>query len=161
MENQKQATIDKQPLYDILESAGSITSTELIPLLQKIQGVYGYLPPQVLTELSKKTRIPIAKIFGVATFYEQFHLKPHGKFTVKCCRGTACHVKGGPSIIKSISEILRIEPGETTEDMLFTFETVACLGTCFLAPVMMIEDQYYGHLTADKIKTILQSYSKK
>jgi NADH-quinone oxidoreductase subunit E len=123
-----------------------------------VQGAYGYLPKSVLTAVSERTGIPASKLYGVATFYEQFHLQPHGRHTIRCCRGTACHVKGGPKIIKAIEQSLGIEPGETTEDMRFTFETVACLGTCFLAPAMMINNDYYGHLDARKIKSILEGY---
>ena len=93
------------------------------------------------------------------TFYEQFHLEPHGRHTIRCCRGTACHVRGGANILKAVKQALGVEPGETTEDMRFTFETVACLGTCFLAPAMMVNNDYYGHLNARKIKSILDGYT--
>lgn len=158
METAKEQVPDKEPLKKLLESKGEVTFSDLIPLLQEIQEIYGYLPPRILSEFSKQTGIPVSRIYGVATFYEQFHLEPHGKHTVRCCRGTACHVKGGTDIIKSIQDNLNIQPGETTEDMMFTFETVACLGTCFLAPVIMINKDYYGHLTAGKIKKILNKY---
>ena len=133
--------------------------SDLIPILQQIQETYGYLQKDVMVETSKRTGIPASRIYGVATFYEQFHFEPHGKHTVRCCRGTACHVKGGPEIVEAIKRNLNIEPGQTSEDMLFTFETVACLGCCFLAPVMMIDDKYYGHLTASKAAKILDGYS--
>jgi NADH-quinone oxidoreductase subunit E len=110
-------------------------------------------------EVSERTGIPASRIFGVATFYEQFHLEPHGRHTIRCCRGTACHVKGGHNIIKAVKQSLGVEPGQTTEDMRFTFETVACLGTCFLAPAMMINNDYYGHLNTRRIKGILERYS--
>lgn len=158
METVKELIPDKEPLIKLLESKGAITSGDLIPLLQEIQSVYGYLPPRILSELARQTGIPVSRIYGVATFYEQFHLEPQGEHTIRCCRGTACHVKGGPDIIQSIQDNLKIKPGDTSEDMKFTFETVACLGTCFLAPVMMIDNDYYGHLTATKIKKILKQY---
>ena len=151
--------LELEPLQKLLESYGSITSGDLIPLLQYIQQLYGYLPSKILSELNKQTRIPVSRIYGVATFYEQFHLQPYGRHTIKCCRGTACHVNGGPTISNAIQEALKKEPNETTEDMRFTFETVACLGTCFLAPVMMVDSDYYGHLNADKVSKILQCYS--
>jgi NADH-quinone oxidoreductase subunit E len=147
------------PLGAILESMPDAGQTDLIPLLQEIQRAYGYLPKPILMEMSERTGIAASRIYGVATFYEQFHLEPHGRHTVRCCRGTACHVKGGPNITKAVKQAINIEPGETTEDMRFTFETVACLGTCFLAPVMMINNDYYGHLNARKIKSILEGYS--
>ena len=151
--------MDLKLLDKILASRTEVTSHDLIPVLQDIQDSYGYLPPDVLSQMSVRTAIPVSRIYGVATFYEQFHLKPHGRHTIKCCRGTACHVKGGPNIISALERLLNVEPGQTTEDMRFTFETVACLGTCFLAPVMMINNDYYGHLDANKIEKILDSYT--
>lgn len=106
--------------------------------------------------MSDRTAIPISRIYGVATFYEQFHLAPHGKHTVRCCRGTACHVKGGHGMIKAVERTLGIEEGETTEDMLFTFETVACLGACALAPVMVIDNVYYGKMMPRRAKTVIE-----
>ena len=158
MEIAREIIPDKEPLIHLLESKGEVSASDLIPLLQEIQHIYGYLPANILLELSKRTGIPAARIYGVATFYEQFYLEPRGKHTIRCCRGTACHVKGGPDIVQSLEDNLQIKPGQTTEDMLFTFETVACLGTCFLAPVIMIDNDYYGHLTAAKIKKILKQY---
>jgi NADH-quinone oxidoreductase subunit E len=159
MENEKEQITDKEPLQQLLSSYGPVSASDLIPLLQQIQKLYGYLPPKILGELSKQTLIPVSRIYGVATFYEQFHLQPHGRNTIKCCRGTACHVNGASEISRTIQELLQTAPGQTTEDMRFTFETVACLGTCFLAPVIMVNNDYYGHLNADKIAKILQSYS--
>lgn len=153
-----QADVDITALDSILASMPDASAGDLICLLQQIQSAYGYLPRQVLSEMSRRTSIPISRIYGVVTFYEQFYLQPHGKHTIRCCRGTACHVKGGHGMIHAVERTLGIEDGETTEDMLFTFETVACLGTCFLAPVMMVDSDYYGHLTADKIQGILERY---
>lgn len=158
MKSQKKETLDKEPLRQIVESMRPVTSGDLIPLLQKIQNIYGYLPLTILSELSKITTIPPSQIYGVATFYQQFYLEPHGRYTIKLCRGTACHVKGGSDIIRTLENELNVSPGKTTEDMRFTFETVACLGTCFLAPVMMVDNDYYGHLTQDKAKKILKKY---
>jgi NADH-quinone oxidoreductase subunit E len=143
---------------EILDSFQKVSPGDLIPILQKVQQHYGYLPQDVLSEISRKTSIPFSRIYGVATFYEQFYLEPHGKHTVKCCRGTACHVNRGTEIIDAISDHLGIGPTQTTEDMNFTFETVACLGTCFLAPVIMVNDDYYGNLAPDQIKDILEKY---
>jgi NADH-quinone oxidoreductase subunit E len=147
-----------EPLDEILESMPNAGDCDLIPILQKIQAVYGYLPPNILTAVSSRTGIAASRIYGVATFYEQFHLEPHGRHTIRCCRGTACHVKGGRDIIRTIRKILNVQEGETTKDMLFTFETVACLGTCFLGPVMMVDNDYYGHLAPNKVKYILERY---
>ncbi len=147
------------PLDEILASMPGVGADSLVPILQQVQRAYGYLPRPILMEVSERTDIPASRIFGVATFYEQFHLEPHGRHTIRCCRGTACHVKGGHNIIKAAKQTLGVEPGQTTEDMRFTFETVACLGTCFLAPVMMINNDYYGHMNTRRIKGILERYS--
>lgn len=155
----KESSSDMALLDGILTSFQIANDGDLIPILQQIQKEYGYLPPDVLLEVSKKTGIPAGRIYGVVTFYEQFHLEPHGHHTIKCCRGTACHVKGGHNMIRTIAKTLDIDEGQTTEDMRFTFETVACLGTCFLAPAMMVNNDYYGHLNASKVKSILERYT--
>ena len=145
-------------VLQILESFEQVEPSHLIPILQLVQKEYGYLPQDVLLEISRRTSIPASRIFGVATFYEQFYLEPHGRHTIKCCRGTACHVRGGRAIIKAIKRLLGIDEGQTTEDMRFTFETVACLGTCFLAPVVMVNNDYYGNLKPTQIENILKKY---
>ncbi len=155
----KEDSLSLEPLDEILASMPNAGFGELIPILQKIQVAYGYLPPSVMMAASDRTGIAASRIYGVATFYEQFYLEPHGQHTIKCCRGTACHVKGGRDIIQAISRILGVEEGETTKDMKFTFETVACLGTCFLGPVMMVNNDYYGHLAPNKVGDILERYS--
>jgi len=159
MQSKTEAPLDKTPALKICESMGKITSDSLIPILQQIQDAYGYLPAEILSEVSKHTGLPASQIYGVATFYEQFHLEPRGRHTIKCCRGTACHVKGGREIAKAIKHELGVEDGQTTEDMRFTFETVACLGTCFLAPTAMVNNDYYGHVTRNRIKSILKRYA--
>jgi NADH:ubiquinone oxidoreductase subunit E len=150
--------VDMAVLDRILAERVLVAATDLSPLLQEIQAGYGYLPPGVLLEMSWRTGIPASQIYGVATFYEQFHLEPHGRHTVRCCRGTACHVKGGHGMIQAVSRELGIAEGQTTEDMRFTFETVACLGTCFLAPVVMVDKDYYGNMTPTRVRGILNRY---
>lgn len=160
--------IDLAPAERILEriemseklTNGKIKGDYLIPLLQDIQEEYGYLPRPVLEYVARKGGIPLSRIFGVITFYEQFYLVPQGKHTIKCCRGTACHVKEGAGIADAISEEIGVGEGGTSADGLFTFETVACLGTCFLAPVIMIDDEYYGNLTQQDVRDILNRYRK-
>ncbi len=152
------ASLDFTALDEILSAMVEIGSSDLIPILQKIQNSYGYLPVDVLKEMSRRTGISASSIYGVATFYEQFHLEPHGRHTIRCCRGTACHVKGGPEIVDAIKRAIGVEAGATTDDMRFTFETVACLGTCFLAPVIMVNNDYYGNLSSDEIEEILNKY---
>ena len=158
MHSKTQASLDTTAALEICESMGRITSDSLIPILQQIQDAYGYLPAEILSEVSKQTGLQASHMYGVATFYEQFHLEPRGRHTIKCCRGTACHVRGGRDIISALERELEVEEGQTTEDMRFTFETVACLGTCFLAPVIMINNDYYGNVKAGKIKAILDRY---
>ena len=153
-----QAKVDLEPMREVIDSVGEVTPDKLIPILQGIQDVYGFLPPDVLMEVSRVTRIPASRMYGVATFYEQFHLEPRGRHIIRCCRGTACHVRGGADIADAIRRHLGIDEGETTDDLRFTFETVACLGTCFLAPVIMV-DNYYGLLTPDKVTKVLDGYS--
>ena len=152
--------LDFSKLDDILSSFTEITSNDLIPILQKIQGAYGYLPKDVVMEMSERTFIPASQIYGVATFYEQFHFEQQGKHVVRCCRGTACHVKGGPEIIGMIKNCLNIGPGETSEDMEFTFETVACLGACALAPLMVVDGDYHGMMTTKKVTEVLNNLRK-
>jgi NADH-quinone oxidoreductase subunit E len=137
---------------------GQDVSSYLIPLLQQIQQAYGYLPVPVLNFVSRKSGIPTARMYGVITFYSQFYTEPHGRHTIKCCEGTACHVKGITRVAETIERELGVREGESTKDMRFTFEKVACLGTCFLAPVMMIDNDYYGQLTSDVIPEILKKY---
>ena len=131
----------------------------LIPLLQEAQGIYGYLTEEVLTAISRGLKIPLSRIYGVVTFYAQFYLTPRGRHTVRVCRGTACYVRGGRSILNTVKENLGIEEGETTKDFNFSLETVACLGTCFLAPVMMVDRNYYGKLIPQKVASIVRQYS--
>jgi NADH-quinone oxidoreductase subunit E len=131
---------------------------DLIPMLQKTQRVLGYLPEWALLEISHLTGVRSAKVFGVATFYAQFRLYPIGKHIVRVCRGTACHVRGSGRILKEIQSRLRVAPGETTKDRLFTLETVACLGSCALAPVMVVDDTVYGRMNPSKAMAVLDQY---
>lgn len=128
----------------------------LISILQDVQGHYEYLPIEALNYVSEKTGIKLAKIYGVATFYTQFRLDPVGKHVILLCQGTACHVNGSKAIEEAICEELEIKEGETTEDGLFTLTNVACLGCCSLSPVMMIDGEVYGKLTAKRTREILK-----
>ncbi len=127
---------------------------DLIPLLQEIQGEFGYLPEGEMKEVAKFLHVPESEVFGVGTFYTQFRLKPSGKRTVIVCRGTACHVKGGARVLKEIEKILNIMPGQTTPDMEFTLETVACIGGCALAPNVVIGKDVFGEVNTKKLKNI-------
>jgi NADH-quinone oxidoreductase subunit E len=152
------APVDPAPANRIVEAMSPLTSSDIIPLLQRIQDAYGYLPRDIILNVCEKTDLPASRVFGVATFYAQFYLEPRGRHLVRCCRGTACHVKGGKKIAKAIQGATGVAEGGTTPDYRFTFETVACLGTCFLAPVVMVDGDYYGQMTPGKVKRILSQY---
>lgn len=130
----------------------------VIPVLQKVQDHFGYLPRPAMEQVSQRMRIPLSRLYGIATFYAQFKMKPRGRYIIRVCKGTACHIQGSPKIADRIEELLGIESGETTDDLRFTLEEVACIGACALAPVIMINDDPHGRLTMDKIKEILDSY---
>ena len=150
--------LDPAPAERIVEAMSPVTSTDIIPLLQKLQEAYGHVPREIVLTVCARTGLPASRVFGVATFYEQFHLEPRGRHLLRCCRGTACHVRGSKNIIQAIERELGVMEGETTPDGRFTFETVACLGTCFLAPVIMVNEEYFGKVTPGKINKILAKY---
>lgn len=129
----------------------------LIPLLQGAQDIYGYLPYDVFLKISNETGLELSNMFGVATFYAQFRLNPVGKHIIKVCHGTACHVQNANVISEAIQESLKVKDGETTDDRLFTLESVACLGCCSLAPVMMIGEDTYGKLTGSEAVKIIKN----
>ncbi len=130
----------------------------LIPVLQETQDAYGYLPAAALEAIAASTGVPLAQIYGVATFYAQFRLRPVGKHIVRVCCGTACHVAGAERITDAMSQTLDVAPGDTTGDGLFTMETVACLGCCSLAPVMMIDEETFGRLDEKAVRKIVKEY---
>lgn len=132
----------------------------LIPLLQAAQDSYGYVPTSAIEQIADVTGIPTAEICGVITFYKQFRLKPLGKHIIRLCKGTACHVVGAEMIGQVIADELSAAPDETTEDGLFTYMVVACLGCCSLAPAMMIDDQTYGRLTPQMIRKLIRQYRR-
>lgn len=129
----------------------------LIPLLQGTQAIFGYLPREAFEKIARETGLELSDMYGVATFYAQFRLKPVGKHIIKVCHGTACHVQNANTISDSLEEALKIKDGETTEDGLFTLESVACLGCCSLAPVMMIGENTYGKLTGTEAVRIVKN----
>jgi len=149
---------DLAPLMKILDEYRQEPRGALIPVLQKAQAIYGYLPKPVMEAIARELKLSPAEVFGVVTFYAQFHLKPRGKNIVRTCQGTACHVRGAKNILAAISKHLKVKPGETTNDLQFTLETVACLGACGLAPVIMVNEQTHGRLTPADIPGILDSY---
>ncbi len=130
----------------------------LIPLLQGLQHHCGYLPADVLEYVAEELRVPLAEIYGVCTFYAQFHLKPRGRHIIRVCRGTACHVRGSLAIMERLKTELHVAENGTTEDLRFTLEPVACLGACGLAPAVMVDDETHGRLTPDSATKILEHY---
>ena len=132
----------------------------LIAVLHKTQELYGYLPSEIMDRIAEKMQIPTAHIWGVATFYHYFNLKPIGRYVVSVCLGTACYVKGADKILNTLKKELGVEVGETTEDKLFTLQGARCLGACGIAPVIMIDDKIYGELDAKKTINIINQYRK-
>lgn len=156
--------------YEILESKKQIVNFKvdlinkrhqngsLIPLLQSAQDSYGYIPEKIIHYISELVGIPSADIYGVITFYAQFRLRPLGQNIIRICEGTACHVNGAKKLLSALRDELNISIDETTEDGKFTLISVACLGCCSLSPVMMINDETFGNLTSEKIKSIIKKY---
>ena len=152
-------TIDIRLVSKIVSGYGDDQDSNLIAILQQTQDNYGYLPKQALKEVSRLMDVPLTRIFGIVTFYSQFTLIPRGRHAIKICTGTACHVKGVNDVKQKVKDQLNVVEGETTADYQFTLETVACIGTCFLAPVMMVDDRYFGKLTTDTVTDIVDRYS--
>jgi len=134
---------------------------DIIPVLQNIQAELSYLPEELLRETADYFCIPLIDIYSIATFYKAFSLVPRGKYLINVCVGTACHVRGAPRIVDEIKRILKIESGETTEDQIFSLESVNCLGACALGPIVVINEDYHGQMTVNKVEKLLQSYKTK
>ncbi len=143
-----QAVIDRYPC----------TQQSALAAMQDMQRQFGYLPREGLEALSKHLSCPFSQLYSMATFYRAFSLKPKGKHIIKLCDGTACHIRGGSVILEGIERELGIHPGETTKDGLFTLQLVNCLGSCAIAPVILIDDTFYGKMTLEKLPAILNSY---
>ena len=145
----------------ILEHYPNAERDSLIPILQEIQGKQGYLSREAVVTVGEYLHLPASKIYGVATFYNQFRFSAQGKYHIQICRGTACHVKGSAAILDALVRELKIQPGETSRDGLFSLEIVACIGACGLAPVMNIDGNFHAKLTTQKIPEIIKSYRAK
>jgi len=146
----------EEPLDRIITSGRG--RSDLIAILREAQDAYGCLMPALIDEIARRLKITYAEVYGVVTFYEHFHREPRGAYLVRVCRGTACHVRGAEAILHAVQRTLGIRDGETTPDGMFTIGTVACLGTCSLAPVMMVGDQYFGKMTPEKVETVFSTY---
>jgi NADH-quinone oxidoreductase subunit E len=131
--------------------------SQLVSILQDLQAEYNYLPRKELEKLSKKLDIPLSQIYSMATFFKAFSLKERGKHIINVCLGTACHVRGADLILESLERQLQIKRGETTADRKFTLESVNCMGCCATGPVVKIDDEYFGHMTNDKVEPMLKN----
>ncbi len=154
------ACAEQDTITRILAGHTAVKKDELIPILQETQEKLGYLPAGAMRKIAHFLDITPGEVFGIATFYTQFRLVPSGKNRVTVCRGTACHVRGGSRILKEVEQRLGVKPGETTQDMEYTLETVACIGACALAPNITINNDVYGQLTTKKVGEIFSDTTK-
>lgn len=145
-------------LQEIFAKYITINNESLIPLLQDVQESFGFLSKENLIYISRFLNLPASKVYGVATFYNQFRLTPIGKYIIRVCRGTACHVKGSSLLLEALEKELDIKVGETTSDMKFTLETVACIGACSIAPVVAINEEFFGRMTSKEISSVLDKF---
>ncbi len=150
--------ISMDEINSLIDQAGRDGS--VIGVLERVQTRYRYLPPEALMLVSERFNLPLSQIYGVATFYNAFSLKPKGKHLLHVCMGTACHVRGSPQVLDRLETRLGIKPGGTTRDRLFTLETVNCLGACALGPIVVTDGEYSGQMTAQKTDMLLKRISK-
>lgn len=156
VQDQRYVTLDK------ILSRYRHTTGKIIPVLQETQDVFGYIPEDAIKKIADALNIPSSEIYGVATFYGQFHLQARGKHIIRVCTGTACHVQGGGKVLEAIAKTLGLSGGvRTTEDLMFTLEPVACLGACGMAPVIMINEDAYGRVTPEDVPKIIALYEEK
>lgn len=146
---------------EILERHPDAGRDSLIPILQEVQAACGYVPKDAVIRIGRHLGLPASKIYGVATFYNQFRFSPPGRFHVQVCRGTACHVKGSAKVLDAVKRALNVEPGQTGRDGLFSLEVVACVGACGLAPVICVNGEFHAGMTPEKVKRILDDYRKR
>lgn len=157
MESIEEVVQDRKYVGSIIKSY-SATHDSLISILHDIQSKYHYLPEYALRQVASHLKLPLIQVYGVATFFKAFSLKPRGRYIINVCLGTACHVRGGQSVFEELSRQLGIKNGDTTEDMLFTLESVNCLGACALGPIVVVDDEYHGKMNAGKVKKMISRY---
>jgi iron-hydrogenase subunit gamma len=148
-------------IASILEKFPNAGRDALIPILQEVQQEQGFLSRESITEIGRYLELPASKIFGVATFYNQFRFHPLGKYHIQVCRGTACHVKGSAKLLDRICRLLELKPGQTTRDGLFSLEVVACIGACGLAPVISVNGEFHAGVDSRKAEKIIKQYRRK
>lgn len=150
----------KNAVENILDAKASAGRDQLIPILQAIQEEEGYLSEDSVVKVGRHLGMPASKIFGVATFYNQFRFEPLGEHHIQVCRGTACHVLGSATVLDKLQDMLKIKPGQTSRDGLFSLEVVACIGACGLAPVLSINGEFYAKVTESSIEEIIENRRK-
>jgi NADH-quinone oxidoreductase subunit E len=154
---QKDENVNLTEIFDRYKGSGR---EALIPILQDVQDMIGFLPKTAVTKIASYLKLPASKVYGVATFYNQFRFDPIGKYHIQVCRGTACHVKGSARVLEALQRELNIKPGQTTRDGQFSLEVVACIGACGLAPAVCISGKVHARVNPDEIKSLLKPYSK-
>ena len=154
----EQVKVDSKKIEEIIANYDN-NSDSLISMLQDIQSEYRYLPEDAIRQVARGLGISVIQVYGVATFFKAFSLKPQGKNKVCVCMGTACHVRGASSVLDEIERELEIKTGDTTEDMNFTLESVNCLGACALGPIATVNDDYHGQMNSGKVKKMLKKYN--
>ncbi len=147
-------------LQDILIKYPNAGREALIPILQEVQDLYGYLSRDMIAHVSEYLHLPASKIYGVATFYNQFRFAALGKYHIQVCRGTACHVKGSAGVLNDVKQMLKLDVGETSSDGMFSLEVVACIGACGLAPVVKVNDEFYAEASASKLERVFKTLKK-
>ncbi|MCK5071935.1 MAG: NADH-quinone oxidoreductase subunit NuoE [Bacteriovoracaceae bacterium] len=147
-----------EKVTEVLNKYQKVGREQLIPILQEVQNEEGYLSKGAVVQIGRHLNLPTSKIYGVATFYNQFRFKPFGKYHIMICRGTACHVKGSQPVLEILEESLAIKAGDTTKDGVFSIEVVACIGACGLAPVVSVNGEFYGNVDQQKINKIIRRY---
>ena len=153
-------TIDLDKVDFLIERQGK-DEKALIQAMLAIQEEFHFLPPEALDRISEKLNVSMIRIRQVAAFYKVFSLEPRGKHIITVCKGTACHVRGSNMLVDQVDRVLKIAPGETTEDLQFTLEEVNCLGCCAIGPVMTVDNKYYGNMSVSKVERVLKKYMEK
>ncbi len=148
----------EEDISAVLNEFAGARREQLIPILQAVQERYGYLSRSALVQVGSHLRLPVSKIYGVATFYNQFRFQPVGRYHCQVCRGTACHVKGSAAVLEAFKHHLKLEPGQTTRDGLFSLEVVACIGACGLAPVISVNGEFHAGVTSESVRRIVERY---
>jgi len=154
----KEIEVDLAEIDTLIEEKYNNNREFLVMILQDITRSYNYIPPQVLPHVARKLGVPLSKVFSVATFYKTFSLEPRGKYVVRVCTGTACHVRGAKNIMSGLHNVLKIKEGETTEDLMFTLESVRCMGCCASGPVIRVNNDTHGGLDPDRIIPVITEY---